>query len=104
MGSIVHSGAVAPYGLSATLTSEDIDLTTATAGRFRVVFADGAEASFEAILSDKTTASAVLGYSWQAGDLAGRQGVARYYPEIDTPSGALVGNPRSFRIRDPHDM
>lgn len=94
----VHRGAVAPYALVYNLTSvAGWDLSTATAGAFRVLRCNGAVDTWTAVLTDKTATTLTLTHTYVAGDLPDVE-ILRITPIVATTSGQFFGETKRLSV------
>lgn len=98
----IHLLAVTPYTAEYTLTSTKFDLTTGTAAKFEVEYADGDERTWSgAVLSGAVglpASSVLITYTFQAPDLD-VPGIARLFPVVDSPAGDIVGTVAEMLIK-----
>lgn len=98
----VFVGALAPYALQMTVTTDDVafDLSTATVGRFEVRRQDGKEITWTAVLGTLTATTAALSHTFVADDLP-KVETLRVYAVITLPSGDVVSEARVVQVVDP---
>lgn len=99
----IHQGAVGPYALRYTVTSNDpaFDLSTATAGSFSVKRENGGVDTWAGAVEPGATPSALtltLTRIFQSGDLPDLE-ILTVVPILATPSGSFYGEPKRLRVR-----
>lgn len=94
----IHQGAEAPYALRYDATSSEFDLNDVTAGEFHVLRENGGEDVWSAGISNQTSTSLRLTHVFTADDVPDVE-VIVVEPRLSTPSGVLVCEPKTLRVR-----
>lgn len=97
----IHQAAVAPYALryDVTSTSGEFDLSTVTAGEFHILRGNGSEDTWSAGISNQTATSLRLTHVFISTDVPDVETVV-VEPHLTTPSGVLVCEPKTLRVRE----
>lgn len=104
MPAVVWEDAVAPEALVVNITPGDsgVDLSTVTAGVFKVLKPTGAEASWTGTRSNQTASTLRLTYTFTAGDVA-VPGRYVYYAQLTIPSGTVTIKRRALVVRGKYE-
>lgn len=104
MAWVVYEDAVAPEALVMNITpgSSGVDLSTVTAGSFKVLKSDGSEATYTGTRSNQTTTTLTLTYTILAADLA-KPGRYAVYASLTIPSGTVRTKPQVLYVRGKYE-
>lgn len=100
-GQGVYPGCTAPVSTVYVATCDDteIDLTEVTAGRIKVRFPNGTDATWEAELSDADIGEVTLTRRHEADDVPEHtEGTAYIHAELDMPDGTLITEARPLPV------
>ena len=98
----IHVGALSPYALRYTVTSDDVgfDLSTVTAARFEVLRPDGSTDTWSTLLLQNPSASSLdLVRVFTAGDVS-IPGLYKIEPFMIVPGGEFVAAVRVVKVRE----
>ena len=104
MAAVVWEDAVAPEALVVDITPGDsgVDLSTVTAGSFKILKPTGAEVSWAGTRSNQTATTLRLSYTLLAADVA-VPGRYTYYASLTIPSGTVRTKPRVLVVRGKYE-
>lgn len=100
----IHAGAVAPYALRYTVTSDGVapfDLNTVTAVSFKIRREESEKLdTWSAAIENKTSKSLDVVHVFTTGDVDD-PGLIKIEPQLSTPGGLLVAAARTLKVLEP---
>lgn len=95
----IHVDAGPPYTLRYEMTSDEIDLSTVTAGAFEVTRGDGTldEEPLDATIESQSETAITLVHPWDPDELPERE-ILVVTPVLTTPAGIIYGESRTVTV------